>query len=537
MYKVLIIDDEPIIRKGLKNIINWKQFDCEICGEACDGVEGMQCIRDQLPDIIITDIKMPEVDGLTMIKEIKNIVPDCKMVILTGYRDFEYAQEAVKLGAFDFVLKPTKIEEMTTILQRAVKELKFLKQKEEEMNQLKMHFEQNIPVLREKLLNDIIFRINTNEQEILEKLELYHMCIDEFTLLTVENDEEELNSKLNQYDKHLYQFGIINIFEETFSDAFHVSNISLNNKQVAFILQPLHGHKIEVSIIEEKAGQLQEIIRSCFDFTVTVAISSAGTGALALPDKLKECMEALEYKFYLGSDSVIFYHDLKTFYKINDDNLLDDLRKSLTDAIKTGNDNQVQKRLREIYERINGKGLLDKKTIKRFYWTILNDVNHIRTVMLSDDHDKPAGSIDVGSLYHMIEECESIEDLNALLGGVARQITEKINHFNNRSIKLVLQKAIDYLQQHYHEPVTLNDVAKHVYVSTYYISRMFTKQLGKNFVDCLNEIRIEKAKELLKDAQYKTYEIAEMVGIPDAHYFSRQFKKYTGMTPTEYRAQ
>ncbi|HHY64506.1 MAG TPA: response regulator [Clostridiaceae bacterium] len=123
LFKVVIIDDEPIIRKGLSKIINWSQFSCEISGEASDGASGLELIKQVKPDILLTDIRMPKVDGLTMIRQAKEIVPDCIIIILTGYRDFNYAQEAIRLGAFDFILKPTKIEELTEVIVRAVKEI------------------------------------------------------------------------------------------------------------------------------------------------------------------------------------------------------------------------------------------------------------------------------------------------------------------------------------------------------------------------------------------------------------------------------
>ena len=135
----------------------------------------------------------------------------------------------------------------------------------------------------------------------------------------------------------------------------------------------------------------------------------------------------------------------------------------------------------------------------------------------------------------MSGDAEGLPDLNGVLREVSVSITEKVNQYNNRSIKLILRKAVDYLQEHYSEQVTLNDVADSVYVSTCYVSRMFKKELGRNFVDYLNGIRMDKAKELLRDPQYKTYEVAEKVGIPDAHYFSRLFKKLVGVTPTEFR--
>lgn len=128
-------------------------------------------------------------------------------------------------------------------------------------------------------------------------------------------------------------------------------------------------------------------------------------------------------------------------------------------------------------------------------------------------------------------------DLNSLLEDVSEKMVQKVNNYNNKSLKLILRKAIDYIHEHYNEPVTLNEVAENIYVSTFYISRMFKKELGKSFVDYLNDVRIEKAKELLRDVKYKTYEVAELVGIADAHYFSKLFKKYSGMTPSEYREQ
>lgn len=539
MFKVLIIDDEPIIRKGLKNIIHWKQFNCEICGEAADGLEGRELIKKHVPDIIITDIRMPEVDGLTMIREIKDMVPGVKIIILTGYRNFDYVHEAIRLGAFDFLLKPSKIEELTAVINRAVKELKFQCDRTEEFNKLKRLFEQNIPVLREKFLYDIIYELNTDESEILAKMELFNMKIDSFKLVVVEDDgaDDEENS-VNQYDKHLYQFGIINTFEEIFSDIFQVINISLSNKRVAFILQNPNKKEEVSNTINDKSAQLQEIIKNCFGFTVTIAISSEGTGPPQLPQKLKECHDALEHKFYIGSNSIIDYKDLNSFFKYEDYTILEKYQKSLLENIKSGNEDIVKAKLKNISEYIRGLNSINKEYFRNFYWNTISSINSIRISISNADNEKPFDkNKDISSLYKLIEKCEDLADLEGVLEEVALRVAAKVNNFNNKSLKLVLRKAVDYIQEHYKEQITLNEVAENVYVSTYYISRMFKKEMGKNFVDYLNEIRIEKAKELLKDVRFKTYEVAEMVGIPDAHYFSKLFKKHASVTPSEYREQ
>lgn len=207
----------------------------------------------------------------------------------------------------------------------------------------------------------------------------------------------------------------------------------------------------------------------------------------------------------------------------------------LIEGIKTGNEGIVKKRLEDIFDFVGSLDNIDAQYLKTFYLSIITYINNIHLSVAQADNEKKPESMNIPGLHEMVARSETMDELNYLLKEVSLSITAKINNYNNRNIKLVLRKAIDYINEHYTEQITLNDVAENVYVSSYYISRMFKKELGKNFVDYLNGLRMEKAKELLKDPKYKTYEIAELVGIPDAHYFSRLFKKHEGVTPTEYR--
>lgn len=534
MFKVMIIDDEPIIRKGIKNILNWKKFDCEVCAEASDGEEGKALIEKYRPDILITDIRMPGIDGLKMINDVKEIIPDCKIIILTGYRDFDYVQEALKLGVFDFVLKPSKIEELTTVVGRAVDELKRLRNRAEEFNKLKKLFEQNIPALREKFLYDLMYEIYPSNEDILPRAELLGVNINEFFLLVVEIDADD-EKTISQYDKSLYLFGIINTFMDVFSDSFKVISIPLRDKGVAFILRDIEDNEECINLISDKCNYLQELLINCFGFTVTIAVSSGGKGIMQLSEKFRECAEALERKFYLGNGSVIFYNDLKAFFRFEDYSVLEKYQKLLLEGIKTGNESIVLKRINDIITYINGLDHINMEYLKNFYWGIITYINNIRLSVAVASNENKVEGVNIISLYNMISKSGNINELNDLLKEVSLSITAKINNYNKKSIKLILRNALDFIREHYNEQITLNDVAGHVYVSPSYLSRMFKKEFGKNFVDYLNGLRIERAKELLKDPKYKTYEVAEIVGIPDAHYFSRLFKKYEGVSPTEYR--
>ena len=534
MYKVLIIDDESIIRKGIKNIINWKQLDCEVCGDASDGIEGIELIKMHRPEIIITDIRMPGLDGISMIKQAKGILPGSKIIILTGYRDFDYVHEAIKCGAFDFLLKPTKIEELTSVITKAVNEINDQKIRHSEVDRFKNLFEQSIPVLREKFLYDIIYGINTNESEIQEKMKLFGLQIKNFILVIMENDYDE-KSTSTQYDKHLYQFGIVNSFEEIFAEKYEVISIMLNSSRVGFIIQKPDKEPLNIEEISEKCGYLQEVINNGFGFTVTVAVSSSGTSEMELPEKLKECLGSLEYKSYIGNNSIIQYSDLNSFFRYDDYSTLDNYQKQLLESIKSGNEELVKVTTQNISRYVNTNNI-NISYLKNFYYSTLSSINNIRISVLAIDTDKKhEEGRDIASLLQLIEKCDCADELNSLLEEVSLRIASKVNNFNNKSLKLILRKAIDYIHEHYNEQVTLNEVAENIYVSTFYISRMFKKELGKSFIDYLNDVRIEKAKELLKDVKYKTYEVAELVGISDPHYFSKIFKKYSGMTPSEYR--
>lgn len=532
MFKVLVIDDEPTIRKGLINIINWKKYQCEICGEAGDGVEGLEKIKTYEPDIIFADINMPEIDGLEMIKEGKRMIPYCKFIILSGYREFSYMQEAIKLGAFDYILKPSSIEDICEVVQRAVIELKYQSDHQLEINKLRKCFEESIPILKEKLLYDVIFKININEDEIREGFNLYGINIDEFIMIIIDMDND--TKKREPYQRQLYQFGIINTVSEMFTEYYEVEKVVLSNYQIAFIIGTKNTDELQEESIYKKVHNIKQLIESCFDFTISIAISTKGYHFTDLHRKLQECKSALSYRFYMGNSSIILYGDLKDFYQDQDHMTFDNIDKELCTVIKAGNEEDVKAILEQIGTKVIQTNL-EPEYIKVFYWNLIYEINMIRLSIKNLDTQDRNMIYDISTLYRRIEHATQVKELQALLEEFALNIVHRINRYNKKNINQILQSAIDYIYENYNMSITLNELAEHSYVSTYYLSRMFKKELGKNFVEYLNEIRIAKAKELLKGNKYKTYEVAELVGIQDPHYFSKIFKKYMNMTPTEYK--
>ena len=171
MYKVIIVDDEHMIRQGLSSMVNWEKYGCQVCAEATDGSEAQPLIRQYKPEILFTDIKMNEMDGLTMIRGIKETVPDCKIIVMTGYREFDYAKEAISMGVFEFLLKPMELERIHEVLGRAVDKLRQEQALKEEMEQYQTEIALSRQVFMERTFYEILYGITKTEAVVRERLE------------------------------------------------------------------------------------------------------------------------------------------------------------------------------------------------------------------------------------------------------------------------------------------------------------------------------------------------------------------------------
>lgn len=540
MFKVVIIDDEPIIRKGIRNIINWNNFGCEVAGEADNGLDGKSIIEQIIPDIIITDIKMPEVNGLSMISEIRGIVPDCKIIIVTGYRDFDFAKEAIKLGTFEYLLKPTKIEELNGAVSRAVKELRNRTNVFTEVEKMRDIYKKNLPLIKEKLLYNMIYGNCEDEVATLKEADTLKIDIKGFVLGLIEIDENnnqnetDASTQINQDVKetNMYQFGIISTLEEVFSECYDVMSVAVDNKRIAFILNMTEEQSQNNEEIKAKCTYLQKIVQNCFGFTISIGISTYGEGYQQLNSKLNDCTEALEHKFYLGTNCIVFFSELGELLKYADYTEINEKQQLLISNVKNGNKEDVHQNFEELTDAVNNLRDSDRDYIKTFYFNTIMLINSIRNSVTTVAQTEDSA---VTNLYKMVEKCDNLQDLNNVLKNAVEQTVNKVENYNNNNMKLLMRKAIDYIEEHYCEEVTLNKLSEKLYVSNYYLSRMFKKELGINFIDYLNELRIKKAKVLLAKAEYKTYEVAEAVGVPNSHYFSKLFKKYVGMTASEYK--
>lgn len=410
MYNVLLVDDEAIIRSGLKRIIKWENMECQICGEASNGIEAIEKVTEYHPDIMMVDMKMPGMNGIELIENIKEIVPKCKIIILSGYRDFEYMQSAIKLGAFDYIIKPSKVDVIEDVIKRAVKKIHEDEEEEIEINKLKNSTKSFTSVLQNKLIYELMTNKEVDKESIKKEIDICNLTVCGYRVVTLVASNQGSEDVSNNFK------ALGDVLSDYLEDVGSIRKIDFGTTKIVYIL---------------------------------------------------ECKE---------------------------DDLIDgDIRTRLNKFIKMSDE----------YYKVDVVYGLSSYSENLF---------------------------DMSNLYD-----ETICEIDRSLGKSSKKnIIGDINS-GDKVLTLNVKKTVEYINKHFNENITLNDMAEQNKISPYYLSRIFTKETGKNFVEYLNTIRIEKAKSLLLEDKYKYYEIAEMVGISDSHYFSKIFKKYTGFTPSQFK--
>lgn len=518
MYKVIIVDDEPIIRRGLCSMVKWEDYNCCVCASAADGEEAEQLILEHRPDIIFTDIKMQKMDGLQMVRAVRDAVPDCKIIVITGYREFDYAKEAISMGVFEFLLKPMEIEKILEVLSRAVEKLDQERQLKQKVAQYQAELDLSRSAFLERTLYEILYGILEGKDNIAKRLSICEVEDQPCVLVIAESDAEDGGLlELYRYDlpKRIGAMQKQEIPAVVSLDRWHIALLYRTEKE-------------QYAKICDSVASLQEYLQQELNLTVDVGISSVGDGLSELPRLRKECENALAQKQYIGSGALIRAEDAEMFFAYQDFVALDQLRESLLEALSEAKEEEMEAAAAAIGQYIQSRKMEMSGNLRDYYWSILSALRKIAVSLQNDGF-----SVD---LHTMVYHCREISKLQKYLEDESHKTLKLIQeyHYNNAGVRI--QAIKKYISENYSKNITLTDVGEVLYSSPYYISRIFKQETGMNLIDYINEVRITQAKELLKDPHYKVYEVAEMVGVPDSHYFSRLFKKMTGLSPKEYRA-
>jgi len=534
--KLLLADDEWIIRDGIANKIDWSAMNIDIVGAVENGLDALAILKREGVDILVTDIRMPQMDGIRLAEEARKLQPNIKIVILSGYEEFAFAKRALELSVLKYLLKPFTRKELEAAVLEAKGEVETLRQVDERLQTAMSTLEISFPLLRERYLNlwvagqiapaDIQSRLQTIQLELKG---------DHFAVLITEPDEVGDRSPTeteNAINKELLPVVVGDEIERYMNACGKGVTFHGNHDHIVTILHDLHAQGADE--VFEWAEKLRRHIHDKFGITVCVGVGGLKPGYAGVVDSYKEAREAIVYRFLVGKNTVIpveliQLHPYPAWAGISDEHA------SIIAAIRSGEEERIREQLNAIFEQLRAAKGLSISDIKLYITEFVAKIlmHSLQSgLRLKDIYGRDYNPYAAISHYKTMDDLH--QGLAVLLSDISRYILDNRGGKKRRMIDV----AIEYIHANYRdEDLSINALSDQLRVHPSYFSRLFKQEVGSTFTDFLTKVRIDKAKEYLGDASLRISEITFLVGLKDPFYFSTLFKKHVGVSPTEFREQ
>lgn len=536
MLKVFLVEDEIVMREGIKNNINWEQEGFEFAGEASDGELAYPLIQKTRPDILITDIKMPFMDGLELSRLVKHEMPEIKIIILSGYDEFEYAKQAISIGITDYLVKPIAGAQLL----EAVKKVGRIVQEEQQQKEFLRTFE------KERLENKQLAR-----QKFFRQLASGTQPVSVFLK---EGREVGLDLVANRYNIMLFQIfpdgevggyseeqnEVTRIIEEMTEKMPEVLMVELGLEGWAFILKEIDERKLE-QVEETFFIWLQETLQKYEGIEYFGGVGKEVGRLSELNKCFEEANRAFSYRYLKKRNQIIYSNEQMEESSVDGELQLSALnvdkldRKMIGRFLKTGLKSEVIHFIDEYFVSLGERNV--QSLLFRQYVTM--DVYFATVAMLEQIGYESRELVErCGDFQKMTEVFSSVDRTKHYLENVLETAIELREKVSQKKYSSLLKDARNYIEQNYdNEDISLNTVAASVNLSPNHFSTIFSQETGQTFIEFLTYVRMEKAKEMLRGTSMKTAEIAYAVGYKDPHYFSYLFKKTQECTPREFRAK
>jgi two-component system response regulator YesN len=529
-YKLLIVDDEKVVRDRVVSLLDWETAGFEVIGSCENGLEAMEILEKDCPDLIMTDIRMPFMDGLELAGFVQRNYPMVKLVFLTGFDDFNYARKAIDLSVMDYLLKPITADELSESLKRIRERLDKQLAERRDLSLLRDYYEQSLPQLRSGFLTQLI---NGNLQprqieESIRTLKITELEGNLFRVAVLKIDEASFSHGVFSHgDQALASFGVFNITEEICSK--HESGVAFIQADQVVVIAPVDEDTKSIRSLNDGLEEIRLAVSRFLQLTLTIGISST----VSMEDirlGWQEAMRALEYHLVVGNDQLIYLEDLE-HVEVRPPVVSKDLEKKLLTAIKVAHDDDLREAVEQIMQIItSSQWPLD---YVRFY------LSGIAAALISE---AAATGVDLSETLPVDQMTQyltrsSLSDISSWLVETSRGLMTAIERGRRDNCQLLVEKANAYLEENYAErDLSLNSISSHLHISPSYFGAVYKRETGETFVSALLKIRMERARDLMLTTGMKNFEIASQVGYDDPHYFSVCFKKYFRMSPNEFKS-
>ncbi|KNY25660.1 response regulator transcription factor [Pseudobacteroides cellulosolvens] len=519
MYKVFIADDDPAIVRGLMNIIDWEEYGLDTPETACNGLEAWKLIESSTPDILITDIKMPYMNGLELISRVKQIKPYTHFIVLSGYDDFEYLKKSIKLGIENYILKPVNVEELSSTLVNVLEKL-------QNSRLCPTHFERDKDIIR----NNVLYRLvagSISEEELNERLLHLNIKLNgPYTVCVF----RAIESKTGQTVSGEIMSGVEKVCSRIIEK--HGLGLTFRSPEGGTLLLICSNKEpLESIMLRDVLHECMMEVKNSYCINLFITVGSYENNWRLLEKSYKKAMELQQYSIILPLDSILDSEIEKDICEIEIKEIL-----SFNEMIRFIASKDIEGLLSYIdgiFGRIaNMKGITPhfvQNTSVEILFSIINIVMNTPegSNVLDQEFNKP-----VSDIFNL----QSLEDIVVFTKDKAKRIVQHL-FYKQENLHPIIKRAMEHIKINYSKDISLKCMAHDFNINANYLGRLFKEELGVYFTDYVNTIRVEKAKELLLTTNKSTREISMEVGYSDPNYFYSLFKKYTGISPSEFKNQ
>lgn len=537
MLRLFLVEDEFVVREGIKNNINWSSEGFEFCGDASDGELAYPLILNERPDIIITDIRMPFMDGLELSRLVKKDLPQSKIIILSGHEEFSLAREAIKIGVTEYLLKPISAAELLKAVKHVGKQLIAERIEKENYERYKREVEDDGVEKRRRLFNEMV-EGKISSAVILERgkalgIELgaqnYQIVLFKYNnAIGAETGTEELLMLSNELSETNSRYRNIIVFDRAIEGS-------------ALIIKGDTLEQLELT----REGYLAQVRNAMARYPAVHYFGGIGKTVSRLkylPESFETAARAFSHRFILARCDIINYEELSTLKEFENNASMQGVRelesmdiKKAEFFLRNGEAGEINFFVEEFFKGFAGAGeksiLLRQYFVLNIYITVINFIKEIGATQVLEEEPFKGQEL----MKDVVTDLRKAKDYVVRIFTAAIETRDVIR--TKRYCK-VIEQAKEFINNHYKDDkLSLNEVAAYVNISPSHFSAVFSREAGKSFIRYLTDLRIKKAKELLKCSDLRCQDISIAVGYKDPHYFSYLFKKSCNCSPVQYRAE
>jgi two-component system response regulator YesN len=543
MKTLVIVDDEPSVVNGLRTYVDWAAQGIELIGTADDGDTGLALIRELKPDIVLTDVQMPSMDGIRMAAEVRAFLPEAKIVFISGHNDADYLKSALQMHAADYIFKPVSRKELSVVMGKVTAALDAEHRERKVVKEMQVKLTQSMPLLRERFLLSVISdSIQTAQiQNKLEFLGLTQLAAEGYIIMVIVLDDvpQVLDTRSEQ-DKQLLSYTVLNIIQELIDKQMRgVTFEKEPGEYVGILLTRPEDPRFSESPEDELlvlAESIRSNLRKWLKLSVTIGVGEGVRHLPEVPSSYKQAREAADQKWYLGKNRILTMDNIASGesgeglrYRFEPER-----GERVGSALKSGDRGRLQAELGEIFsllEQNRGQGARYAQNVSL---RLILKSSQVLLELGGMTEEREGREL---SAWKQVMRQETMLDLLRYTEAYLLQVCDLIGVKRSGKSSEVIERVRELIGGRYPENLTVADIAAGVYLSPTYVRLLFKQETGETLFEYLTKVRIEQAKNLLRDPQNKFYEICYAVGYTDPSHFSKLFKKMTGTTPSAYREQ